>query len=58
MTSPPTAEPHPWGRALAWLLFLAPFFFITYGLANWVAAQRANVPALVFGWERALPFWA
>jgi len=58
MTSPPAAEPHPWGRALAWLLFLAPFFFITYGLANWVAAQRANVPALVFGWERALPFWA
>lgn len=58
MTSALTPEPHPWRRALAWLLFLAPFFFITYGLANWAAAQHANVPTLVFGWERALPFWA
>jgi membrane-associated phospholipid phosphatase len=57
-TSTHAPEPHPWRRALAWLLFLAPFFFVTYGLANWAAAQRANVPALVFGWEHALPFWA
>ena len=53
-----SVEPHPWRRALAWLSFLAPFFFLTYGLANWAAAQRADVPALVFEWERALPFWA
>jgi protein-tyrosine phosphatase/membrane-associated phospholipid phosphatase len=59
MTAPThTAEPHPWRRALAWLLFLAPFFFITYGLANLAAAQRADVPSLVFGWEHGLPFWA
>ncbi|MCC7215256.1 MAG: phosphatase PAP2/dual specificity phosphatase family protein [Burkholderiales bacterium] len=48
----------PWRRALAWLLFLAPFFFVTYGFANWTAAQRTAVPALAFGWERAIPFWA
>ncbi len=58
--APPLAavEPWPWRRALAWLLFLAPFFFITYGLANWSASQRADVPSLVFEWEQAIPFWA
>ena len=24
-------EPRPWGRALCWLVFLAPFFYLTYG---------------------------
>jgi len=49
--------PLPWKRALAWLAFLAPFFFTTYGLANWSASLRADVPAIVFDWERAIPFW-
>ena len=53
-----TAEARPWRRAAAWLLFLAPFFFITYGLANWSASQRADVPSLVFAWEHSIPFWA
>lgn len=53
-----SAEAWPWRRAAAWLLFLAPFFFITYGLANWSASQRADVPSLVFEWEHAIPFWA
>lgn len=39
-------------------MFLAPFFFVTYGLANWSAAQRASVPSLAFAWERAIPFLA
>lgn len=53
-----TAEaPRPWGRAVAWLAFLGPFFFLSYGFANWVAAQRADVPSLAFAWERAIPFW-
>jgi hypothetical protein len=50
-------EPLPWKRALAWLAFLAPFFFTTYWLANWSASLRADVPAIVFDWERAIPFW-
>jgi membrane-associated phospholipid phosphatase len=45
-------------RALAWLAFLGPFFFITYGFANWAAARHANVPTLVFAWEHVIPFWA
>ncbi len=57
-TARDAVEPWPWRRALAWLLFLAPFFFITYGLANWSAAQRTDVPSLVFAWESAIPFWA
>jgi protein-tyrosine phosphatase len=35
---------------------LALFFFLTYGFANWVTSQRAEVGSLVFGWERHIPF--
>ncbi|MEP7329821.1 MAG: phosphatase PAP2/dual specificity phosphatase family protein [Betaproteobacteria bacterium] len=52
-----TTESWPWRRALAWLAFLAPFFFITYGLANWSAAQRVDVPTIRFDWETSIPFW-
>ena len=50
-------EPLPWKRAVAWLAFLAPFFFTTYGLANSSASLRADVSAIVFDWECAIPFW-
>jgi protein-tyrosine phosphatase/membrane-associated phospholipid phosphatase len=52
------AAPWPWRRAIGWLAFLGPFFFVSYGLANWSAAQRTDVPSLVFAWERSIPFWA
>lgn len=55
MTAP--AERRPWLRATLWLLLLGPLFFISYGYANSVAAARADVPSLAFGWERAIPFW-
>jgi hypothetical protein len=45
-------------RALAWLVFLGPFFFVTYAFANFVASQRAHVPVLMFPWERHIPFLA
>jgi protein-tyrosine phosphatase len=48
----------PWRRALAWLAFLAPFFYLSYGLANHWAASRAGVPSVVFEWERQIPFIA
>ena len=51
-------EPRPWKRAAAWLLFLGPFFFLTYGLANWLASLRASVPVAAFEWEGAIPFHA
>src|SRR5450432_1476171 len=57
MTASEIGEPRPWRRALLWLAFLGPFFFLTYGLANWSAAQRAHVPSVVFTWEIDIPFW-
>ena len=47
----------PWRRALAWLAFLGPFFFLSYGLANGIAERRAHVPSIVFDWEARIPFW-
>ena len=49
------SERRPWQRALAWLLFLGPFFFVSYGFANWVSAQRSDVGSIVFAWERHVP---
>ena len=46
----------PWKRAAAWLLFLGPFFFASYGFANWLASTRANVGVIAFDWERHIPF--
>ena len=49
-------EPRPWRRAICWLVFLAPFFYLTYGVANSIAAQRHDVPSIVFSWEHHIPF--
>ena len=59
MTAPgadSTTDPLPWRRGLAWLLFLAPFFFLSYGFANHVAAERDVSETLSFAWERGIPF--
>ena len=48
----------PWRRALAWLAFLAPFFYLSYGGANYLASLRENVPSIVFEWEGNIPFLA
>jgi hypothetical protein len=50
------AQPLPWRRGVAWLLFLGPLFFASYGFANWFAAQRADVAVVSYAWERAIPF--
>lgn len=50
------SEPRPWRRAIAWLLFLGPFFFASYGFANWLASRREHVGAVAFDWERSIPF--
>lgn len=51
-------EPPPWRRGLAWLLLLGPFFFLSYGFANWWASQLPGTGKLVFAWEREIPFLA
>jgi protein-tyrosine phosphatase len=54
----PAAAGRDWKRAALWLAFLAPFFYVTYGAANWLAASRHDVGSYVFGWERQVPFLA
>ena len=49
-------ERPPWRFALHWLVGLALFFFVSYGFANWLTGLRQDVPSLVFGWERRIPF--
>jgi hypothetical protein len=50
------ASRRPRERALLWLLCLVPFFFVSYGFANWLAARRAGVGMIVFQWEAHIPF--
>lgn len=51
-----TRDPSVWRGAFLWLFFLAPFFFVSYGFATWVTAQRNDVGSIVFAWERYIPF--
>jgi len=50
------SPPLPWRRSVAWLLVLGPFFFASYGFANWISMQRESAAVLFFPWERAIPF--
>ena len=58
MSSTNHGNSRPWGRAAAWLLFLGPFFYVTYGFSNWLASQREQVAVVVFDWEIQIPFVA
>jgi hypothetical protein len=51
-------EARPWGWAMLWLATLAPFFYLSYGFANYVTSLRGHVPSAVFGWESRIPFLA
>jgi len=37
-------------------VLLSSFFCVTYTFANFVTARRADVPSIVFAWERRIPF--
>lgn len=50
-------QERPWKLASIWLMFLAPFFFISYNFANGLAANR-QVAHIVFEWESHIPFVA
>lgn len=57
-----TVRAEPYGRvvvrAALWLAFLAPFFYLSYGFANWLASRREDVGSIVFAWEHSIPFLA
>ena len=59
MHTPITGEQsvRPWFRALTWLVFLGPTFFISYGFANEYTAGRSDIGQFVFAWEALIPFW-
>lgn len=46
----------PWSRALMWFAGLVPFFFLSYGIANTIAAANPNVGSIVYPWEQYIPF--
>lgn len=54
--TPLANEARPWRRALVWLALLGPFFFASYGFANWMAGRHAELPVMAFGWETQIPF--
>ncbi len=56
VTNRETPARRPWKLAALWLAFLGPFFFASYGFANWLTGQRAHVDAVVFDWETRIPF--
>ena len=45
-----------WGRTVAWLMFLGPLFFLSYGFSNQLAAAKAVDQSIFFDWERHIPF--
>lgn len=47
-----------WKWGILCLVFLAPFFFLTYGYANHYASSLSIVPSIVFEWEKYIPLWA
>lgn len=46
----------PWQRAAIWLVFLGPFFFLSYGFANSWTAHLTHVDSVAFAWEKQIPF--
>lgn len=57
LAASPLIDPgRPWRRSLLWLVLLGPFFFASYGFANWMASLHAELPVLAFGWEARIPF--
>ncbi|MBI2215575.1 MAG: dual specificity protein phosphatase family protein [Acidobacteria bacterium] len=56
MSEEATIEPRPWLRAIGWIALLGPFFFASYGLANWLASLAKDVGSVAFAWERSIPF--
>lgn len=45
-----------WKRSLLWLLVLGPFFFLSYGYSNQLAARQGVAREIVYGWEAFVPF--
>ncbi len=47
-----------WQLSLLCLVILGALFYGSYGFSNWLASRRADVPSVVFGWEKHVMFVA
>lgn len=52
-----TKQAGTWKWGILCLVFLAPFFFLTYGFANQYASDLNDVAFMVFDWEQKIPLW-
>lgn len=43
-------------RGFAWLALCGPWFFIVYGICNWITSQRTDVSTWYWEWEKHVPF--
>lgn len=46
----------PFWRGVGYIAILGPFFFASYGFANWLASTRTHVGVVVYEWEHLIPF--
>ncbi len=46
----------PWKEAALWMALLGPFFFLTYGLCNWISSQQSAATGFYWDWEKSIPF--
>ncbi|QAV23978.1 hypothetical protein PH4a_11785 [Proteus hauseri] len=45
-----------WLAGILWLLFLAPFFYLTYMQVNAYTSTLSNISSFVYPWEKYIPF--
>jgi len=49
-------QPLPRYIAALWTIILGSFFFLVYGLCNWITSLRSGVGSFYWDWERGIPF--
>jgi len=48
-------QPLPWYIAAVWTIILGAFFFLVYGVCNWITSLRPGVGSFYWDWERGIP---
>jgi protein-tyrosine phosphatase/membrane-associated phospholipid phosphatase len=49
-------QPLPWYIAALWTIILGAFFFLAYGVCNWITSLRPGVGSFYWEWEPGIPF--
>src|SRR5260370_3481097 len=48
--------PLPWYIAAVWTIILGSFFFLVYGVCNWITSLRPGIGSFYWDWEPSVPF--